>query len=41
MKCVVEIGSGAMMYIPSFKKIVSDIKKLMGGHRHADSMEIA
>jgi hypothetical protein len=42
MKCAVEMGSGAMMYISSFKKIVSAIQKLIGrGHRCADSMEIA
>jgi hypothetical protein len=30
MKYAVEIGSGAMIYIPSFIKIVSGIQKLMG-----------
>jgi hypothetical protein len=29
MKCVVEIGSGAMMYIPSLIKIHSGIRKLI------------
>jgi hypothetical protein len=29
MKYAVEMGSGAMIYIPSFKKIGSDIQKLM------------
>jgi hypothetical protein len=29
------MGSGAMIYIPSFIKIGSDIQKLIGGiHRH-------
>jgi hypothetical protein len=39
MKCVVEMGLGVMMYIPSFIKIGSAIQKLMGGgiHRHKDS----
>jgi hypothetical protein len=27
----VEMGSGAMLYIPSFMKIGSGIQKLMGG----------
>jgi hypothetical protein len=31
MKYAVEIGSGAMMYIPSFIKVGSAIHKLMGG----------
>jgi hypothetical protein len=36
MKYAVEIGSGAMICIPSFIKIVSTIQKLGGGgvHRH-------
>jgi hypothetical protein len=35
MKYVVEIGSGAMIYIPSFMKIGSGIQKFIGGiHRH-------
>jgi hypothetical protein len=45
MKYAIWMGSGAMMYIPSFVKIGSDIKKLIGGdsqtHRHTASMEIA
>jgi hypothetical protein len=42
MKYAIEMGSGAMIYIPSFIKIGSCIQKLMGGiHRHTDSMEIA
>jgi hypothetical protein len=38
MKYAVEIGSGAMIYIPSFIKIGSAIEKLIGGiHRqHGD-----
>jgi hypothetical protein len=39
MKYANEMGSGAMIYIPSFIKIGSPIQKLMG--EHADSMEIA
>jgi hypothetical protein len=31
MKYTVEMGSGAMMYIPSFVKIGSGIQKLIGG----------
>jgi hypothetical protein len=30
MKYAVEMGLGAMMYIPSFVKIGSDIQKLIG-----------
>jgi hypothetical protein len=30
MKYAVEMGSGAMIYIPSFIKIGSDIQKLIG-----------
>jgi heme/copper-type cytochrome/quinol oxidase subunit 1 len=42
MKYAVEIGSRAMIYIPSFIKISSAIQELMGGiHRHTDSMMIA
>jgi hypothetical protein len=42
MKYAVEMGSGAMITIPSFIKIGSSIKKLMGDavHRHRDKMEI-
>jgi hypothetical protein len=41
MKYAVEVGSGVMIYIPSFIKIGSGIQKLVGGiHRHTDSMEI-
>jgi hypothetical protein len=31
MKYAVEIGSGAMIYIPNFIKIDSGIRKLIGG----------
>jgi hypothetical protein len=31
MEYAVEMGSGVMMYIPSFIKIGSGIQKLMGG----------
>jgi hypothetical protein len=31
--CNVEMGSGAMIYIPSFKKIGSAIQTLMGGYK--------
>jgi hypothetical protein len=42
MKYAVVVGSGAMIYLPSFINIGSDIQKLLGGiHRHTDSMEIA
>jgi hypothetical protein len=35
MKYAAEIGSGAMMYVPSFIKIGSGIQKLIGGtHTH-------
>jgi hypothetical protein len=43
MKYAVEMGSGAMIYIPSFIKIGSDIQKLIGGgggFRHPDAREI-
>jgi hypothetical protein len=44
MKYVVEMGSGAMIYIPSFIKTGSGIQKLIRGvhrHRYTDRMEIA
>jgi hypothetical protein len=43
MKYAVEMGSGTMIYTPSFLKIGSGILKLvaMGIGRHIDSMEIA
>jgi hypothetical protein len=42
MKYAFEMGSGAMIYIPGFMKIGSEIQKLMGGgiDTHIDSMEI-
>jgi hypothetical protein len=40
MKQAVDMGSGAMMYIPSFIKTGSGIQKLIGRtHRNTDSME--
>jgi hypothetical protein len=42
MKYASEMGSGAMLCVPSFIKIGSDIQKLIGGtHRHTYSTEIA
>jgi hypothetical protein len=42
MKYAVEMGSGAMTYIPSFLKTGSAIEKLIGvRYRHTESMEIA
>jgi hypothetical protein len=44
LKYAVEMGSGAKMhsYIPSFMKIGSAIRKLIGGiHRHTDNMVIS
>jgi hypothetical protein len=40
--CTVEMGSGAVKYLPSFIKIGAGIQKLMGvgGHRHTDSKVI-
>jgi hypothetical protein len=41
MKFVVEMGSDAVIYIPSFIKIGSGIQKLIGGiHRHPVKMEV-
>jgi hypothetical protein len=41
MKYTSEIGSDAMIHIPSFIKIGLGIQKLMGRiHRHTDSMVI-
>jgi hypothetical protein len=31
MKYAVKMGSGAMIYIPSFRKIASDLQKLLMG----------
>jgi hypothetical protein len=39
MKYAVDIGSGAVIYVPSFIRIGSIIQKLIGGggiHRHTD-----
>jgi hypothetical protein len=42
VKCAVEMGSGAMVFIPSLIKKGSGIGKLVEGiHRHTDSVEIA
>jgi hypothetical protein len=42
MKYAVEMGSGYIIYIPSFIKIGSGIKKLIWGiHRHTDSIKVA
>jgi hypothetical protein len=42
MKYAVEMGSEAIIYVPSFLKIGSGIQKLIGGmHRDTDSMVIA
>jgi hypothetical protein len=45
MKYAIEMGSGAMMYIPSFIKIGSGILNSMGGtgftDRQTDSMVIS
>jgi hypothetical protein len=42
MKYAVEVGSGAMVNIPSFMKIDSGMQKLIRGiYRHTDRLEIA
>jgi hypothetical protein len=44
MKCVVEMGPGAMIYVPSFIMIGLGIQKLMGGggiHKRTDTMKVA
>jgi hypothetical protein len=42
MKYDIEMGSVAMIYIPSFIKIDSGIQKLIdGNHRHTESMVIS
>jgi hypothetical protein len=42
MKYTVAMGSGAVMYIPSFIKIGSGIQKLVRGiHRLTDRTEVA
>jgi hypothetical protein len=40
MKYAVEMGSGAMIYIPSFVKIGTGIQKYMGGGGYTDSVVI-
>jgi hypothetical protein len=41
MNYAFEMGSGAMIHMPSFIKIGSGIQKLIRGiHRHTDSMVI-
>jgi hypothetical protein len=40
MKYPVMMGSGAMIYIPSSRKIGSGIQKLLGEYTDTDSMEI-
>jgi hypothetical protein len=43
MKYAVEMGSGAMIYIPSFIKIGSAIQKLIGGYtyrQHGDRISL-
>jgi hypothetical protein len=41
MKYAIEVGSGAVLYIPSFMKIGSGIQKLIAGDSHTDSMVIS
>jgi hypothetical protein len=42
MKYAVEMGSGSIIYVPSFIKIGSGIQNLNGGiHRNTDSMRTA
>jgi hypothetical protein len=41
MKYAVELGSDAVIYMPSFIKINSAIQKIMGGRDYTDNMEIA
>jgi hypothetical protein len=44
MKYIVEMGSGAMIYVPSFKKTGLGIQKLIGGipaPTHTDSKVIS
>jgi hypothetical protein len=40
-KYAVEMGSSATICVPSFIKIVSDIRKLMQGDTHTDSKVIS
>jgi hypothetical protein len=43
MNCAVEVGPGAMIYVPSFIKIGSGVQKLIGGYayRRRDSKVIS
>jgi hypothetical protein len=42
MKYITEMGSSAMMHLPSFIKTSSGNQKLVGGiHRHKDNMAIS
>jgi hypothetical protein len=41
MKYAVEMGSGAMIHVPSFINIGSGIQTLIGGNSHTYSMVIA
>jgi hypothetical protein len=41
MKYTFEMGSGAMIYTPSFVKTNTDIRNLVGHGGHTDSVEIA
>jgi hypothetical protein len=42
MKYDVEMGSGAMIYLPSFIKIGSAFQKSTAGmYRHTDSLDVA
>jgi hypothetical protein len=42
VKYAVEMGSGAMIHIPSFMETGSGIQNVIVGiHRYADSMEVA
>jgi hypothetical protein len=39
MKYAIEMGSGAMIYVPSFIKIGSGIQKLIGGDTQTHRQE--
>jgi hypothetical protein len=38
-ECAVEMGSGAMTHIPSYRDIVSGIQKLMGAGEFTDTQQ--
>jgi hypothetical protein len=40
-KCIIDIGSGAMIYVPSFIKTGAGIQKLLGGGDITDSKVIS